>query len=346
MARAPSVKSVKPLPALVLMAGAVGGIIAGRLGRRRPYVLRDRVVLVTGGSRGLGLALAREFGRRGARVAICARDVSTLERARHDLADRGIHVVALAEDVGDPARVDAAVAGVRERLGPVDVLVNNAGVIQVGPMETMTREDYEQAMRTNFLAAVYTTSAVLRDMRATGRGRIVNICSIGGKVAVPHLLPYTASKFALAGFSEGLRAELAKDGIVVTTIYPGLMRTGSPRHARFKGRHRAEYAWFNISDSLPGLAMDVDRAARRVIDACVRGDRHVVLSVPAKLVVALHALFPGITGDLLAVANRLLPEPGGIGREQAAGHESESGLSPSWLTVFGERAARKYNQTA
>jgi short-subunit dehydrogenase len=163
---------------------------------------------------------------------------------------------------------------------------------------------------------------------------------------MPHLLPYTASKFALAGFSEGLRVELGKDGVAVTTVYPGLMRTGSPRHARFKGRHRAEYAWFNISDSLPGLAMGVDRAARRIVRACARGESHLVLSLPAKLAVTLQALLPGVTGGLLAIANRLLPSPGGIGRTTAPGHASESALSPSWLTVLGERAARKYNQTA
>ena len=333
-------------PSAVLVAGAVGTLVAHAVVRRRSYDLRDRVVLVTGGSRGLRLALAREFGRRGARVAICARDVCTLERARRDLVDRGVHVVSVAEDLTDSARVRSAVDAVRDRLGRIDVLVNNAGVIQVGPMETMTLEDFEQAMRTNFWAAVYTVSAVLPEMRAAGGGRIVNISSIGGKVAMPHLLPYTASKFALAGFSEGLRAEAAKDGIAVTTVYPGLMRTGSPRHASFKGHHRAEYAWFNISDSLPGLAMSVERAARRIVRACVRGESHVVLSVPAKVAVTTHALVPRLTGGVLALVNRLLPRPGGIGRTQAPGHASESALSPSWLTVLGERAARKYNQTA
>src|SRR6185503_4123757 len=122
--------------------------------------------------------------------------------------------------------------------------------------------------------------AVLPEMRARREGRIVNITSIGGKISVPHLLPYSASKFALVGLSEGLRAELAKDGIVVTTICPGLMRTGSPRNATFKGQHRAEYAWFSIGDSLPVTAMSADRAARQILTACKRGEAEVVLSVP------------------------------------------------------------------
>jgi short-subunit dehydrogenase len=176
------------------------------------------------------------------------------------------------------------------------------------------------------------------------KGRIVNITSIGGKISVPHLLPYCASKFALVGLSAGLRAELAKDGIVVTTVCPGLMRTGSPRNATFKGKHRAEYTWFSISDSLPLVSMSAERAARQIITACKRGDAEVVLSLPAKLAVRFNTLFPELTADLLGVINQLLPPPGGIGAERAQGSESESSLSPSFLTSLGDRAARENNQ--
>src|SRR5262249_52903527 len=149
------------------------------------------------------------------------------------------------------ACVKHMVDAVWNHFGPIDVLINNAGVIEVGPLETMTLQDFEEAMRTHFWGPVYTTMAVLSEMRYRGGGRIVNISSIGGKVSVPHLVPYCASKFALCGLSEGLRAELAKDNILVTTVIPGLMRTGSPPNATFKGRHREEYAWFSISDALP-----------------------------------------------------------------------------------------------
>jgi short-subunit dehydrogenase len=180
-------------------------------------------------------------------------------------------------------------------------------------------------------------------MRARG-GRIVNIASIGGQISVPHLVPYAASKFALVGLSEGLRAELAQAGIVVTTVCPGLMRTGSPRHARFKGRHRDEYTWFTLSDALPLLSMSAERAARQIVEACRRGDAEVVLSVPAKLAVTAHALAPGITADLLGLVNRWLPGPGGIGTRRAPGRESQCRWAPSALTALDERAARRYNQ--
>src|SRR5438270_7691587 len=104
-------------------------------------------------------------------------------------------------------------------------------------------------------------------MRRRREGRIVNISSIGGKLSMPHLVPYGASKFALTGLSEGMRVELRKDGVFVTTVCPGLMRTGSPVNADFKGKHREEYSWFSISDSLPLLTMSAERAAGQIIGA-------------------------------------------------------------------------------
>jgi short-subunit dehydrogenase len=248
--------------------------------------------------------------------------------------------------VTDRAQVNEMVSVVGDHYGQIDVLVNNAGVIQVGPLEVMTLEDYEEAMRVHFWGPLYTTLAVLPEMRRRRDGRIVNISSIGGKISVPHLVPYSASKFALVGLSEGLRAELQKDGVVVTTVCPGLMRTGSPRNATFKGQHRAEYAWFSISDALPLTAMKAERAARQIIEACKRGDAEVVLTIQAQLAVRFHGLFPGLTQDLLGMVNRLLPGPGGIGRKRAKGKDSQSELSPSWLTVLNEQAAERNNEVA
>ena len=208
----------------------------------------------------------------------------------------------------------------------------------------MTLDDFERAMATNFWAALHGTLAVLPVMRAQGGGRIVNIASIGGKLSVPHLLPYSASKFALVGLSQGLRAELSGDGILVTTVCPGLMRTGSPRNATFKGRHRAEYAWFAVADSLPGVSMDVGRAARQVVRACRDGVAEVVLSPPAKLAAAIHGLAPSLVVQALGLVNRLLPGPGGVGARGVPGHQSGSALAPSWLTALGDEAARRHNQ--
>ena len=329
---------------LPLVGLALGTALGLRARRGSRITLRGRVALVTGGSRGLGLELARELGRRGASVAICARDPETLDRAAADLERRGIPALALAADVGDASQAGPLVERVVAHFGSLDVLVNNAGTISVGPVDTLTHTDLEDAMRTNFWGAVSVTLAAMPFLRASGDGRVVNIVSVGGKIAVPHLLAYSASKFALAGFSEGLAAEVRASGVMVTTVYPGLMRTGSPRNALFKGQHRAEHAWFSISDALPGLAMDVSRAARRIVTACARGELSLVLSLPARLAVAAHAALPGATIRLLILVNRLLPGIRGGTTRAVRGRDSESAWSPSILTRPGERAARTQNQ--
>jgi NAD(P)-dependent dehydrogenase (short-subunit alcohol dehydrogenase family) len=314
--------------------------------RRRNYSLEGKNVLITGGSRGLGLVLAREFFKQGARVALCARNAAELERARLDLRLWREDVVTFPCDVTVKTEVDEMVLAVREKLGSIDVLVNNAGVIAVGPMETMTIEDYQESLDTHFWAALYTTLAVLPQMRERGHGRIVNISSIGGIVSVPHLLPYCAGKFALTGFSEGLRAELLKENIYVTTVCPGLMRTGSALNAEFKGKHRAEYAFFSVSGSLPVLSIDADRAGRQIVGACRRGAAEIVVSLPFKIAARVHGLFPGTTADILGIVNRALPEAGGIGTRHAPGRASQSVISESFLTWLNRWAAQRNNEVA
>ncbi|RPJ58099.1 MAG: SDR family oxidoreductase [Acidobacteria bacterium] len=331
----------------VAAAGALGGWVALRLlaGAGR-YEFTGKTVLVTGGSRGLGLVLAKHLAAEGARVAICGRDPEALERARSCLAAIGAEVIALPVDVADRDAVRALVLQVVGRFGPVDVLVNNAGVIEVGPAETMTLGDYEEAMAVNFWGVVHPTLAVLPAMRERGRGRIVNIASIGGRLGVPHLVPYSASKFAALGFSQGLRAEERRHGVVVTSVVPGLMRTGSPRNATFRGQHRAEYAWFSIADSLPGITIDVEEAARRILEGVRRGDAEVRFPLVTRLAVIAAAAAPNLTASALELASRLLPDAPAGRRGRRPGRESQSAASPSWLTRLGDKAARRYNQIA
>jgi NAD(P)-dependent dehydrogenase (short-subunit alcohol dehydrogenase family) len=327
--------------AITLGAVALGKFLWRKMNE---YDLRGKTVLVTGGSRGLGLVLARQFALEGAKVAICARDQEELELAGIDLRNGGAEVMTVQCDVTNAADVENMVNQVRGRFGKIDVLVNNAGTIQVGPLEVMKREDFEHAMKAHFWGPLNTILAVLPEMRERQDGRIVNISSIGGKIAVPHLVPYSASKFALVGLSKGLFTELRKDGIVVTTVCPGLMRTGSPRNANFKGKHRDEYAWFSISDSLPVTSIKAERAARQIVDACKQGRAELIITVQAKLAVTFDALFPEASAEMLALVNRLLPEPGGIGERSAKGRDSSSSWSPSWLTRLTEEAAMNNNE--
>jgi NAD(P)-dependent dehydrogenase (short-subunit alcohol dehydrogenase family) len=331
----------------VAAAALAGGVafVALRALRRRPLDLEGRVALVTGGSRGLGLLLARELGARGACVAICARDEAELGRAEEDLRGRNVGVLCVRCDVTDPDALVSAVEAVRRRWGRLDVLVNNAGVIQVGPLEVMTREDFERALQVNALGFVSGVLAALPVMRACGGGRIVNIGSIGGEVPLPHLLPYVFSKYAAVGLSEGLRVELAKHGIIVTTVIPGLMRTGSIYQARFKGDREAELAWFGAGGSLRLTSMDADRAARRIVAALERGEAYVTLSWQATLVRLAHALAPGLFADVMGLVNRVLPAPDGENPgEERRGLEMRGSRVPPGVTRLADEAAVRNNE--
>jgi NAD(P)-dependent dehydrogenase (short-subunit alcohol dehydrogenase family) len=334
-------------------AWAIGGLVAGaslvaarRLrSRRRIMDLADRVVLITGGSRGLGLLMAREIGQLDAQVVIAARDEAELLRAQGDLLAHGITASVLVADVATEQRAQQMVSQVIQRYGRLDVLVNNAGVITVGPIDHMAIADFEEAMATHFWGPLHTMLAAIPHMRQNGGGRIVNISSIGGRIGVPHLAPYCASKFALKGVSTSLGAELARYGIRVTTVCPGLMRTGSPFNAWFKGRHRAEFAWFAIADSLPLLSIDGRRAALQIVNALRHGRAELVISWPARLAVTMEALAPNTFAAMMTLANRMLPGPTGtLGNESHSGWHSGSRWAPSPLTRLSERSAAQNNE--
>ena len=337
-----------------LLWGALtlGGVLASQqLARKRRNIeWEGRTALVTGGSRGLGLELARELVSNGANVAICARSRTDLQKARRILKRRAkitgqkVKILALPCDVTNRSQVQKTVKQVIKSLGPIDLLINNAGTIQVGPVEEMTSREYEEAINTHYWGPYYCMEAVLPMMRERQEGRIVNIASIGGKVSIPHLHPYSASKHALVGLSEGYRAELLKDHVYVTTVCPGLIRTGSPKNAVFKGKNRAEQTWFTIGDSLPLTSMSAQETARAILEAAREGHGTVVLSLPAKLLAGLNGLFPGLMSELMGVVTKWLPSPGGIGEKRAFGFESSSAWAPSFLTTANKKAAVRNNQ--
>lgn len=325
-----------------ILAGTAAVLALSRLTRMRR--LDGAVVFVSGGSRGLGLALALEYARRGASLAICARSEDALETAAQHIRACGAAVMPICCDVRDAAAVRDALSRTYERFGRLDVLVNNAGTIAVGPRESMTREDFTSSLQTHFWAMYDMVEAALPYLERAENARIVNVTSIGGKVSVPHLLAYCVGKFAAVGYSEGLRASLARKKIAVTTVVPGLMRTGSPRNAWFKGQHRKEYAWFSISDALPLFSVSASSAARTIVEGSLRGDPEIVVSVQAKALLLLQGVAPSLLGRLLALGDALLPKPGGIEQSRVRGRESTSAITESPLTALSKKAERQYNQ--
>src|SRR5712671_3001279 len=235
------------------------------------FSYHDKIAFITGGSRGLGLEIARQICARGGKVALIARDSEELARAKTDLDHFATEVLTLQCDLLETAQIQSAVQQTLQRFSKIDILINNAGMIEVGPIEHMQLKDFDRAMRLHFWAPFILQLLIVPQMRAKGGGRIVNISSIGGRIAVPHMAAYSASKFALTGFSDAIRAELARDNIFVTTVTPGLMRTGSQGNATFKGDQSAEYKWFDLSNKLPFGSISAERAARKILTACGRG---------------------------------------------------------------------------
>jgi short-subunit dehydrogenase len=283
----------------------------------------QRSVVITGGSRGLGLALARRLLKQEANVTLLARDAEELLRAKellHTQVPGSEHrLFTVNADVTDGEHLDHAFAEARARFGGIDVLINNAGSITVAPFDAQSVEDFDALMNLHFRAVVQSTKLIQPYLRMSGGGHIVNVSSLGGVMPLPHLSSYSASKFALGGFSESVAAELRSHGIYVTTVYPGLMRTGSPIQATFKGDQEAEYAWFASGATTPGLSMSADCAAARILKAAADGQTRLVLSMPAKLGALFHSLAPELFGEFAALTARLLPS--GTSPEMAKGSD-------------------------
>ncbi|MDD7919213.1 SDR family NAD(P)-dependent oxidoreductase [Actinomycetospora callitridis] len=301
------------------------------------------MALVLGASRGLGFLVAQELGRRGHDLAVVARSADGLEAARPDLEATGATVLALPADLSSRPGAEAVVETAAQRFGRLDVVVANAGIIQVAPLRALDAGDIATAHDAIFWSAVHPVMAALPILRRRGGGRIVVITSIGGKIPTPRLLPYTAAKFATVGFAESLRTEAGRDDITVTTVVPGLMRTGSTRNALVGGDREAELRWFTALASLPLLSMDAGAAARRIVAGGLAGRAEVVLTPAAKVGLRVHGIAPGLTQRALGLLDRLLPTPGEAPPEP--GHTLPE--QPWWqrlLTTLDRRAAVRHHE--
>jgi NAD(P)-dependent dehydrogenase (short-subunit alcohol dehydrogenase family) len=340
--------------ALLGLAGLTYAIVHEQRVSKAMRELKGKVVLVTGGSRGLGFAIARELALSGARLALTSRHTDELERARARLLASGCagpaDISVYPCDVSVESAVREMVAAATAHFGRIDVLVNDAGIIMVGPLESQTLDGFHEAMNVNFFGALHATMAVLPQMLERGEGAIVNIGSIGGKVAFPHLLPYVASKFAITGWSQGLRAELAGKGIRVTTVSPGIMRTGSHIQARFAGNQEQEYRWFAAAASLPGAATNATNAAKKIVRALAAGSAEISIGLQAIVAARLSNIAPELTATLLSLANTALPSPPSESdadfwqADRSTEGKAFRGSLPAVIERLGTRLIQRYNQ--
>lgn len=341
-------RSRAPMTTALLAAGTTALYLSSL---KKDFDLEGRNVLITGGSRGLGLSLAWNLLERGAGgLTLVARDQAELDKARAILIAQFPHarVWTAPCDVTDGTALASTLDQAVSRMGSIDLLVNNAGSILVGPFSSMDREDFEAQMKLHLYAVIEATQLIFAHFKTRAGGRILNICSLGGKVAVPHMLPYDASKFALAGFSQGVAAELAEHGIVVTTAYPTVMRTGSPIQAVFKGNHEREFEWFGAIDNLPGLSMSADKAAKKILDAVEDGRTEVILSLPAKARMFFGAIFPEMMHALMGLVARILPSEDSTVRKTGAQSSGRFARNPflAPLKRKARDAETTYNQEA
>jgi short-subunit dehydrogenase len=244
-----------------------------------------RVVFITGASSGIGAALAREFARQGADVALAARRTDRLEEVATAVRGHGRRALALACDVVADGDLERAIARTREALGPVGVLVANAGFGVVGRLEALTLEDYRRQFETNVFGVLRTVYAGLADVKQT-RGQIVLMGSVSGHVAFPGASAYAMSKFAITALGASLASELRPHGVAVTLVSPGLVESEihevDNRGVRHPGvRHRT-----------PWLRMPTERAARHIVRAVARRRRAVVVTAHGRAAVLVHRHAP------------------------------------------------------
>lgn len=335
--------------ALGILGAAVTATAALTAQHRRRAML-GKVVIITGGSRGLGLQIAEVFGKHGAHLVLAARNADELNEAVGILHQRGAiynsgTALTVVCDVTKPEDCERLVQQTLDRYGRVDVLINNAGIIDVAPFQDQPLEAFEQAMRINFFGALHTIQAVLPHMQRVGCGSIVNIGSIGGKIGVPHMLPYVASKFALTGFTEGLRAELSGTGIKVTLVSPGLMRTGSHVNANFGGDSQAEYRWFSMGATIPGASISARSAGRKIFNATVDGTAEITITPQAWLAARIVGVAPGCAADAAGLLTRLaLPKPNGNTKAVPGGELKQPSFAP--FRKWSEELQRQGNENA
>jgi NAD(P)-dependent dehydrogenase (short-subunit alcohol dehydrogenase family) len=255
--------------------------------------LRGRTVVITGGAGGIGRALARSFGGAGAKIAIVDLPTSPLDEAQKELSGAGIESVALACDITDPDQVQSAISSVREALGTVDVLINNAGIVHRSAFAETRPEVFRKVMEVNLFGALHCTQACMTDL-IDNRGLIIAVSSIAGLAPLYGRSGYAASKHAMHGLFESLGAEVADKGVGVLMVCPSFVETGLEASTLGgDGKHVTR------PRSKVGKLGDADEVAAEVLKAAEAGRRRLVMTPVGKTSAILSRLVPGVYERLM-----------------------------------------------
>jgi NAD(P)-dependent dehydrogenase (short-subunit alcohol dehydrogenase family) len=272
------------------------------------------VVFITGASSGIGAALAREWARQGADVALAARRVDRLDQIAQECTALGRRAIVLRSDVTRDGDLEDAVQQTRERLGRIDVVVANAGFGVMGPVERLGLEDYRRQFETNVFGVIRTIHAALPELRRT-RGRLVVIGSVSGHLAMPGGSAYSMSKFAVRALARSLWAELAPHGVSVTLISPGYVESEIFQVDNLGVLHPEVRDPVSTWLRMPGVT-----AARKIVRATARRRREVVITGHGKVAVFLERHAPWlIAAGVRALRVKARPGATDAGRPQRGG---------------------------
>jgi short-subunit dehydrogenase len=251
--------------------------------------LRGTVGILTGASRGIGVYLAEALARKGVDLALAARSAEDLESTAKIVRDLGVRAITVPTDVTKREDLEDLLARAIDELGPVDLLVNNAGVEHYDYFEEADLDVIEKVIRTNLIATEWLTRLVLPDMVSRRRGHIANIASVAGKTAAPYNTVYSSSKHGLVGFSWSLREEMKRYGIGVSVVNPGYVGDAGMFHDWSQG------------EKPPGLIKTVtpQKVAEKTIEAIEKNKAEVMVTTGmANIVDILHAISPKLTTNV------------------------------------------------
>jgi NADP-dependent 3-hydroxy acid dehydrogenase YdfG len=253
--------------------------------------LAGKVAIVTGASSGIGAATARHLARAGVRVVLAARNLAALEQVAREVTALGSSALVIPTDVRDPAQCAALVERTLAEWGRLDILINNAGLGYSNRVGMLNADEVRAQIDTDLTGVIWCCNAAVPAMLNAGRGAIINIGSVAGRIGLPTSSVYCAAKFGLDGFTQGLRTEVQRRGVAVSLLNPGFVATDFSRRASRGGVD---------TRSRPGPEMSSDDVAAAILRLLQRPRRQVVMTWPYAIATGIARLLPGLTAWIMA----------------------------------------------